>query len=332
MADTLFPDTIVRTGEHLVTALSHVTMPYGSLERQLLIAGTDAGHVVIWDLSIQSIVQNLNLHSNTVLFIHPLQYCNSIVAYTREQKVVFLLWCSDKRQLHIKKEIQPVESPCPTFCPAASCRLSGTSAMSCLAIPCDKSVQLYSIEPSSADIVAMDGMKLSAEAMVTCMKAFVRDDSSGVFLLVGTEAGNVNLFNYNAETKQTDSLSSLNTHNEEPVLTLDFIVNSKFGVTAGASGRISVWKCDNSTLRSHLSIETPSKGYNSVRLRSDAKLIIACAWDGMVRLYGPKKGTCLAILDFHRESVTAVSFDTDNRFVTSSKDKALCLWSLYANK
>ena len=116
------------------------------------------------------------------------------------------------------------------------------------------------------------------------------------------------------------------------MLTLDYNSSTQVGASAGASGKISLWKCENCELKSHVNIDTPSRGFNSVRLRSDGKLLIACAWDGVVRLYSPKKGKCLAILDFHRESATSVTFDSRRRFVTSSKDKDLCLWGLYADK
>lgn len=127
-------------------------------------------------------------------------------------------------------------------------------------------------------------------------------------------------------------VSTLNTHSQEPVLSLDYVPTSQLGASVGASGRIAVWTLHDHHLKHHMNIDTPSRGFNAVKLRSDSKLLIACAWDGVVRLYGPKKGKLLALLDFHRESVTSTTFDPDNHFVTSSKDKSLCLWGLYANK
>jgi len=126
-------------------------------------------------------------------------------------------------------------------------------------------------------------------------------------------------------------ISSLNIHHKEPVLAIDYNSTSRLGVTAGGSGLISIWKLkEQFKLSKHLDIKTPSKGFNAVRIRPDSKLLILCSWDGVVRLYSPKQGKLLALLDFHRQSVNAISFNNGGEFVTSSKDNTICVWSLYA--
>lgn len=95
-------------------------------------------------------------------------------------------------------------------------------------------------------------------------------------------------------------------------------------------GTISIWKIGDNSLQLHRAIDTPSNGFNRVRLRSDCKLLVTCGWDKAIRLHTPKKGTLLALMDFHRGSVNAVAFNNDFSFVTSSKDSALCRWNLYS--
>ena len=156
-------------------------------------------------------------------------------------------------------------------------------------------------------------------------------------------------------------LCSLNMLDSEPILTLDYLHTTKTGVCAGASGVICAWKytpsaqqvdqtCqitqansqnDSLSQSKHLAscegtqlsckIDTPCKGFNAVKLRPDCKLLVACSWDGMVRLHGPKRGKLLALSQFHHESVTSVTFDDDYKFVTASRDRMLCCWDLYSN-
>lgn len=165
-------------------------------------------------------------------------------------------------------------------------------------------------------------------------------------------------------------LCSLNTQNSEPVITLDYLSITCTGVSAGASGLITVWKysttpggisehdidqiknaayddentalpptqkSDNkqhkeqqNQLTVSCEVETPCKGFNMVKLRHDSKLFVACSWDGTVRLHGPKRGKLLALSEFHRESITCVCFDEDDSFVTASRDRILCCWDLYS--
>lgn len=126
--------------------------------------------------------------------------------------------------------------------------------------------------------------------------------------------------------------STLKANDDDPILAMDFSELSLTGVSAGGGGKVTIWKLNNQTLSRHLCIDSPSSGFSSIGLRSDSKLIIACGWDGIARIYGPKKGTLLALLDFHRENITSHSFSGDLKFVTASRGKDLCLWSLYSNK
>ena len=156
-------------------------------------------------------------------------------------------------------------------------------------------------------------------------------------------------------------LCSLSMLDSQPILTLDYLHTTKTGVCAGASGVFCVWKYslnahhgdqtsqitqaksqnDSLSQSKHVAkcegmqlsckIDTPCKGFNAVKLRPDCKLLVACSWDGTVRLHGPKRGKLLALSQFHHESVTSVTFDDDYKFVTASRDRMLCCWDLYSN-
>mgnify|MGYP001792698660 CR=1 FL=1 len=125
--------------------------------------------------------------------------------------------------------------------------------------------------------------------------------------------------------------SKLNTHGTNPVIAMDFQSQHNIGVCAGAGSQLVVtWSVKDDELVKMAAISTASKGFNCVRLRPDCKMVVACAWDGVVRLYSPKKGTLLSRMDFHREGVLATCFNHQNYFITSSRDGLLCLWNLYA--
>ena len=151
-------------------------------------------------------------------------------------------------------------------------------------------------------------------------------------------------------------LCSLNMLDSQPILTLDYLNTTKTGVCAGASGVVCVWKYslnahhgdqtsqitqsrsqnDSLSQSKHVAkcegmqlsckIDTPSKGFNAVKLRPDCKLLVACSWDGTVRLHGPKRGKLLALSQFHHESVTSVIFNDNYKFfsqILQSNDDSL---------
>ena len=73
-----------------------------------------------------------------------------------------------------------------------------------------------------------------------------------------------------------------------------------------------------------------SGGVASLAVRPDRKLLAAGGWDKRVRLWQWKRWKPLAVLKQHTETVTAVHFSADSRWLASaSNDRTIALWDVY---
>jgi len=113
---------------------------------------------------------------------------------------------------------------------------------------------------------------------------------------------------------------------------LCFATNSNEGVCGGVSTKIFKFLLDfqSSSGSVSSSCEIPMQGIQCVSVRSDKKIFATGGWDHRVRVFSFEKFLPLAILPFHKESVQAIDFSTnDNLLVSGGKDAKIALWNIY---
>ncbi|KAH9568394.1 hypothetical protein CY35_03G074600 [Sphagnum magellanicum] len=118
---------------------------------------------------------------------------------------------------------------------------------------------------------------------------------------------------------------------DEPVLSIAIDRIGAGGVSGSADGNLMFFFFDyqENTFVVKKKVEGQA-GIGDIAIRGDDKLVATAGWDHRVRIYDYKRRKPLAILKYHTETVTGVTFREDMKWMaTSSRDSTIALWSLY---
>ncbi|CAM6049931.1 unnamed protein product [Sphagnum compactum] len=118
---------------------------------------------------------------------------------------------------------------------------------------------------------------------------------------------------------------------DEPVLSIAIDRIGAGGVSGSADGNLMFFFLDyqENTFVVKKKVEGQA-GIGDIAIRGDDKLVATAGWDHRVRIYDYKRRKPLAILRYHTETVTGVTFREDMKWMaTSSRDSTIALWSLY---
>ncbi|TPX63894.1 hypothetical protein SpCBS45565_g06259 [Spizellomyces sp. 'palustris'] len=171
-----------------------------------------------------------------------------------------------------------------------------------------------------------------------CLKFF--EDPTGLCLAAGYESGT--LIIWDVESKGPVWRYKVQ---EEPVLSLDVLLDGSIGFSGGADTKITQFypKSDPEQTTRHLTV--PTRGIAVVRIRPDGKIVAIGGWDS--KIYNAKKFKPLAILRGHRQGISCLAFSEGrgssqvgnemnseevappNMFAAGSKDGTVTLWQIY---
>ncbi|CCG81074.1 ASTRA-associated protein 1 [Taphrina deformans PYCC 5710] len=167
-------------------------------------------------------------------------------------------------------------------------------------------------------------------------------------LCVGYENGAVAIFELNLEMvdrslqKQDgkwDCMAIWHAH-RDAVLSVTLNTTTSEIYSCGIDSRLIRYTFDTTRARldsrdSYHVIETRHSGQQSMRMRSDQKLLGTAGWDSYARIYTTSKLKQVAVLGFHKAAINAIDFQekTDQGeegvVALGSKDAKISLWKLY---
>ncbi|XP_069107268.1 guanine nucleotide-binding protein subunit beta-like protein 1 [Argopecten irradians] len=206
------------------------------------------------------------------------------------------------------------------FC--AGCVLSTDRGHSVLAIPGREMSQVDIVDISTRKAVGhcvpKSGIKLGM-----CMAITTSDSDSQ--LLIGYEDGSVALWDIRTFC-MVDKVSVFT----DSVMCMDYNPQIKKGATGSVDERLVTFSLtSDNKIQTGREVKVTNPGFNQTAFRHDGKILASGGWDGNVRLFSGKSVKPLAVLSYHKESVQALAFSTDNLLACGSKDHHISLWNVY---
>ncbi|KAF1839345.1 WD40 repeat-like protein [Decorospora gaudefroyi] len=220
--------------------------------------------------------------------------------------------------------------------------MSTTSVLSrdsiLVAVPAtdDKFVDVYQL-PGESLKARTPRVQSVVTGMVMAVKLVRHQASQIILLLVGYEAGITAVFklprNCTGLAMETAQLMYLSNPHSQPVLSLDVSPEGDFYFTSSADAIVAMHHIPQPppdhdeaygsseapvfpfgplvTLQApHKTLDTKHAGQQSLRVRSDGRLLITGGWDTRIRIYSTRTLKEVAMLKWHKEGVYAVDFST----------------------
>jgi WD40 repeat-containing protein SMU1 len=144
----------------------------------------------------------------------------------------------------------------------------------------------------------------------------------GQYMVSGSQAGFVEVWDYNAGTLRRDleyqAKDELMLH-DNPVIALTFNSDSTLLVTGDAAGILKAWTiADGKCVRR---MEAHPDGITSAVFHKDGTQVLTASYDGSARIHGLRSGKTLKEMRGHQSHVNVALFSHDhNKVVTASSD------------
>ena len=102
-----------------------------------------------------------------------------------------------------------------------------------------------------------------------------------------------------------------------------------YSQSSGISSDQLTEKISVSILQKHKII---NKGFSSIKIRPDHKIVVTGGWDAKIRLFSWKCLKPLAVLNYHTGPVQSIAFSSDKQFACGSTDNKISVWNIYSEK
>ncbi|XP_028396534.1 guanine nucleotide-binding protein subunit beta-like protein 1 [Dendronephthya gigantea] len=298
-----------------VTAVKFITT---GEDRQRLLSGDQKGVVSIWDLTTKRAELTLNGHDDKSILNVDYLTDGEVLSHGRDGNVH--IWCLGKLEIKSSLKVSDIG-----FCKCEIIYNLQCSNSICLAVSSE--------DQSQIDIVCLKTKKIITQlkadssksfGMCMCLKNITKERP---VLLAGYESGDVILWDLGS----SKMISKLKVHNE-PVMCIDFDNDLKRGITGSAEDKLTVFKLtEEESLQLENTVKIKNCGVSDVKIRGDCKIFATAGWDCKLRVFSWKSLKPLAILNYHTQTVNALTFSncSEQLLAAGSKDGRISLWSLY---
>ncbi|KAF2031474.1 WD40 repeat-like protein [Setomelanomma holmii] len=170
----------------------------------------------------------------------------------------------------------------------------------------DKKINVYQLPEEQLKFVVPKVATVDT-GMVMALKILHQHASKSILVLAGYEGGLTAVHNLprgQSSTARIADLVYLSKPHSQPILSLDASPDGKMFFTSAADARVVTIQPPQKTTN------TKHSGQQSLRVRSDGRILATGGWDTRIRIYSTKTLKEVAFLKWHKEGVYAVDFAT----------------------
>ncbi|EGR52890.1 uncharacterized protein TRIREDRAFT_74086 [Trichoderma reesei QM6a] len=300
-----------------------------------LATGDAEGWVVLWDLTIMRPRAVWRAHENAILGIRGWDRDN-IITHGRDHKlIVWRVREEDEGRLSVALPLEETPTPRPqpwvlhllevntmNFCSFAACLgdaaqgsldSAASTAQVLIAVPntlASEAIDIYAL-PSQTRIHTIKTSQTNGMAM--SLSLFHHDGC--LTLVAAFENGFVSVHRLDSDGFWTMTYRSK--AHTQPILSIDVHPSRECFFTSAADALIakhpvptSCQEVDKLKEWEHplKVVNTKHSGQQSLKVRSDGKLLATAGWDSKIRVYSTKTLKELAVLNWHKVGAYAVAF------------------------
>jgi WD40 repeat protein len=271
-------------------------------ENQEIIAGSNEGEIIFWDLKTQEKIASLNAHNFAV----------TSLALTSNNK--YLISASEDRQIKIWDLSTKNLVATLTGATSSISKVKITSDDEyIIAGSNDKTIHIWNLTTGLPITVLTGHSDLITDIELTLDNKYVISSSKD---------GGIKLWNLDyakssiIETRQRFNISALAISSD-----------GDLGISAEITGLIKIWDINNQqeigTINAHKSI------INALALTSNNKYLISAGDDFQIKVWDLHSLECIALLNDHQDRISSLLVTLDDKYLISgSDDKTIKIWNL----
>ncbi|XP_071550755.1 guanine nucleotide-binding protein subunit beta-like protein 1 isoform X1 [Panulirus ornatus] len=317
------PVFVLRGARSPVMSVAFLHPPEGE-NLQKIAAGTQDGHILIWDLKTKCVVKEwLGNSCSSILWLHS-HSPEELWTHGRHDRIK--LWDISASSPKVK-----VQYPISDYLGFSQSHLTNVDNTKLLAIPGpnQEGVTIWDIDMKFkvCSLLPSDPTSCGSLMQVRWVKI-----ETNVGLIVVYESGHISLWGWSNRKIISEAQVS-----ENPIC-LTFDDKTQTGIIGTASEKVFLFHISNEFMVSVTKeLHITNAGLSSCIIRPDGKLLVTGGWDSRIRIFSNQKHKPLAVLHYHKKTVESLAYSTSNvecfgsRFLLAagSSDKSISLWNLF---
>lgn len=322
-----------------------------------LISGDSSGFVFIWNMSTKRPLTIWRAHTSALLTIRTIG--DQILTHGRDNKIhLWTILNIEDLSSNLPIEIKEIKGDSSRQKPFLICSLDVNSLNFCQAA-------LSASETPGETLVAVPGLLGSEYIDVFALPSTLRlatrlqapapapekgklgnvmsIDFQYPLIAVGYENGAVALFSLDvsmvdrSQQRQdaTWQCAKVWSYHKDAVLSVVLHVKAKAIYSCGIDARLIKYEYESLDGAEEVYVkETKHSGQQSMRLRSDGKLLGTASWGTFARIYTSSKLKQVSVLGYHESSVNTFEFrelvdGNDHMIALGGKDSTISLWNIF---
>ncbi|KAK9893649.1 WD40 repeat-like protein [Cystobasidium minutum MCA 4210] len=328
------PEYILRGHEAQINVLSFVDAEAhgGNGAHSLLLSGDADGYVAVWSLTTFRPLAFFKAHSGSVLTVSAWSSNTRLLTHGRDNKIHIYDLSSivlAASNLSFTRNLPSIANPTALeplyslgtnalgYCKCSILQMNSSEAL--LAVPStleDHLVDIFHL-PSTNRVHRSIGKEMfdTKTGTVMCLSLFRK--SEHLHCLVAYEDGRLALFVHSGNTGSEAIIPEENQgwtkllemhEHKEPIMALCMDTQHQTAWSVSADHLVVRYNPFQSPQARAYKTAYPGRG--AVSLRQDGRILATAGWDGLIRVHSAASFKPLAVLDYHRDSLYAICFQT----------------------
>ncbi|KAI8882206.1 WD40 repeat-like protein [Backusella circina FSU 941] len=279
------------------------------------------GWIFIWNIKTRRPVLKWKAHESSCMFVRVTDDNETLISQGRDNMIH--IW---QLPLSFNETTKPGLTHSIPYSAVNFCKIScyTNEHITFMCSPSFKSIALFNI----FDLTNQKWLIQDAgdnEKLGACMAVELFGTPDHLFVLAGYESGSTALWEV---TKNKSMLLWSQKEHNEPVLSLSMDSIRSVGISSAADNQLCKYSVETGDVIRKITVK--KSGLDTLKIRNDNMILGTGGYDGRIRIFSYKTMKPLAVLSYHRDSVTSIDFGKENKsWLIAASDINISLWNIY---